>query len=151
MNTKQDGRKQPKKKSLDFVCVILSSQMFKVELSQFLLLTVKVSSQGLVSVLNSIVLLQGLHQGLRVLFRVHSGRFLSYQKQRKISQNGNSLSLVVIRCTTRYHSLYIVILCFSLSLVVLLVATRCHSSSFDVPLFCLFINDQRIQCREKLM
>ena len=43
------------------------------------------------------------------------------------------LSLVVIRCHLLYHSL---------SLVVILCTTRCHSLSLDVPLVCLFINDQ---------
>ena len=42
------------------------------------------------------------------------------------------VSLVVIRCTTRCHSLY-----HSLPFV----GTRCHSMSLDVPLVCLFIND----------
>ena len=45
----------------------------------------------------------------------------------------HSLSFVVTRCTTRCHSLY-----HSLSLVVI----RCPSLSLDVPLVCLFINNQ---------
>ena len=44
----------------------------------------------------------------------------------------HSLLLVVTRCITRCHSLY-----HLLSFVV----TRCHSMSLDVPLVCLFIND----------
>ena len=45
----------------------------------------------------------------------------------------NSFSLAVMSCTTRYHSLSLfVICCLSLH----------HSLSIDVPLFCLFINDQ---------
>ena len=44
----------------------------------------------------------------------------------------HSLSLVVTCCITRCHSLY-----HSMSFVV----TRCHSMSLDVPLVCLFIND----------
>ena len=105
------------------------------------------------------------------LFRVDSGRFLSYSKKKKISQNHDSLSLVVIRCqsmsfvvlrchslslvlsrcTTRCHLLYhslsfIVTRCHLLSLVVPLVVncctTRCHSLPFDVSLICIFINEQ---------
>ena len=61
----------------------------------------------------------------RVLFRVVSGRFLSYKEKSKNSRNDHSLSFVVTRCQ-------------SLSLVVLLVVirciTRCHSLSFVAPL-----------------
>ena len=50
---------------------------------------------------------------------MHSGRFLSYSRKKKISQNDYSLSLVVIRC----HSLsFVVNRCHSLSLVAPLVA-----------------------------
>ena len=103
-----------------------------------------------------------------------SGSLLSYLKKRKISRNGHSLSfvlpLVVTRCTTRCHSLSLVVIrchslsfvvtrcttrCHSLSFVVTRCTTRCHSLSFvviswitryhslslDVPLVCLFIND----------
>ena len=136
------------------------------KLSRNLLLTVNVSSQGLVSILNSIVPLQDPLQCLKSLFRVHSGRFLSYPKKRKISQNDHLLSLVVIRChslsfvVTRchsfslivsrcttcchwlYHSLSFVVTRFhSLSIVVPLVVTRFHSLLLDVSLVCLFIND----------
>ena len=89
------------------------------KLSRCLLLTVNVSSQGLVSILTSIVFLQDLLQCLKSLFRVHSGRFLSYSKKRKISQNNHSLSLVIIRC----HSLSFVVTRHLLSFVVI----RCHS------------------------
>ena len=78
------------------------------------------------------------------------------------------LSLVATRCTTRCHSLSLVVplavtryttFCHSLSLavtscttrchslyhslsfVVSRCTTRCHSLSLDVPLVCLFIND----------
>ena len=61
---------------------------------------------------------------------MHSGRFLSYSRKRKISQNDHSFSLVVIR----YNLLSLdVIFCPSLSLALIhchslsLVATRCHS------------------------
>ena len=47
--------------------------------------------------------------------------------------------LVDIRCHSLYHSLsFLITRCHSLSFVV----TRCHSLPFDVPLVCLFINDQ---------
>ena len=130
-------------------------------MSRYHLLTINVSSQGLVSILTSIVSLQDPLQCLKSLFRVHSGRFLSYskkkkKKKRKISQNNHSLSLVVIR----YHSLsFVFTCCYWLSLVVsrctnrcqslyhslLFVVTRCttrfHSQSLNVLLVCLLIND----------
>ena len=59
-----------------------------------------------------------------------SGRLLSYLEKRKISRNGHSLSLVVIRYTTRCHSCHS--LYHSLSLVVPLVVIRCHLLSFVV-------------------
>ena len=118
---------------------------------EYLLLTVNVYSYGLVSILTSIVSLQDPLQCLKSLFRVHSGRLFSYSKKRTITQNDDSLSLVIICC----HSLsFDVIRCHSLSLIVPLVVTRCttrchslsfvvtrcHSFSLDVSL-CLFIND----------
>ena len=84
---------------------------------------------------------------------MHSRRFLSYSKKRKISQSDHSLSLVIIRyyslsfvvtrCLSLYHSLSLVIIhCYSLSFVVTrclslyhslsLVIIRCHSLSFVV-------------------
>ena len=58
----------------------------------------------------------------------------------------HSLSLIVIRCHSLYHSLSLVvplavIRCHSLSFVVTRCTTRCHSLSLDVLLDCLFIND----------
>ena len=62
-----------------------------------------------------------------------SGRLLSYSKKIRFSQNGQSLSLVVIRC----HSSFVV------PLVVPFVVIHCHSFyhslSLDVPLVCLFV------------
>ena len=53
------------------------------------------------------------------------------------------LAGMVTRCTTRCHSLsLVVILCHSLSLVVIRCHSLYHSLSLDVPLVCLFINDQ---------
>ena len=52
-------------------------------------------------------------------------KFLSYSKKGKLAKMMTrcySLSLVVTRCTTRYHSLH-----HSLSLIVPLVVIRCHS------------------------
>ena len=66
-----------------------------------------------------IVSLQDPFQCLKSLFRVHSGRLLSYSKKRKIRQNDHSLSFVVIRCHSLYHSF--ITRCHSLSIVV----TRC--------------------------
>ena len=64
-------------------------------------------------------------------------KFLSYsktktkkqKKRRKISPNNDSLSFVATRC-------------LSLSLVVNICTARCHSFSLDVPLVCLYKNDQ---------
>ena len=65
---------------------------------------------------------------------MHSGRFLSYSKKKKISQNDHSLSLIVIRC----HSLSLAVsrcitLCHwlhqSLSFFVTRCTIRCHSLS----------------------
>ena len=71
MNTYQGDRNRPRKKSQGLVCVILSSEIFKVlcitnkKLSQLLLLKVNVSSSGLVSSLKSIVSLQDPPQCLK--------------------------------------------------------------------------------------
>ena len=92
-------------------------------LLQFLLLTVNISSWTLVSALNSIGRLQrsssrfkGFSLGCLVV-----GFSLIWKKEKlaEMVTRSHSLSLVVIRC----HSLY-------------------HSLSLDVPLVCLFINDQ---------
>ena len=65
----------------------------------------------------------------------------------------HSLSLFVTRCTTRCHSLsFVITRCHSfyhslllvVPLVVTCCTTRCNSLSLDVPLVCLFINDQKI-------
>ena len=92
-------------------------------LLQFLLLTVNISFWVLVSALNSIGLLQrsssrfkGFSLGCLVV-----GFSLIWKKEKlaEMVTRSHSLSLVVIRC----HSLY-------------------HSLSLDVPLVCPFINDQ---------
>ena len=79
-----------------------------------MLLMVNVSYQEHASILTSTVSLQDPLQCLKGLFRVYSGRFLSYSK--KISQNEHSLSLVVIslslvviRCPSLYHRLSLVV------------------------------------------
>ena len=62
-----------------------------------------------------------------------SVRLLSYLKKEKLAKmvtRCQSLSLVVIRCTSR---------CDSFSFVVPLVVIRCYS--MYLPLVCLFIND----------
>ena len=53
---------------------------------------------------------------------MHNGRFLSYSRKKKISQNDYSLSLVVIGCQSLPFA---VSRCLSLSLVAPLVVTRC--------------------------
>ena len=53
----------------------------------------------------------------------------------------HSLSLVVPLVFIRCHSF--TTRCHSLSFVVTRCTTRCHSLSLDVPLVCLFINDQQ--------
>ena len=91
------------------------------KLSQFFLLTVNISPQGLASALNSVGPLQGLKGSLQ------SEWLSSFTYLKKSRNNGSlsfvvtqchSLSLDVIRCTTGCHSLY-----HSLSFV----ATRCHT------------------------
>ena len=91
----------------------------------------------------------------------------------------HSLPLVAIRCHSLYHSLslvvpFVVIRCHSLSFVLTccyslyhslsFVVTRCHSLSFvvtrchslyhslslDIPLACLFINDQYCLFKERI-
>ena len=110
-----------------FLRTLILMKICEQLLLQFLLLTVNISSWELVSALNSIRFLQ------RVLLRVLSGRFLSYLKKRKTSQNSHLLSLVVIRSHSLYQSLsFVVIRCHLLSFVVPLVVIQCHSLSFVV-------------------
>ena len=81
-----------------------------------------------------------------------SGSLLSYLKKKKNQPKQSlfvtrchSLSLVVplvvIRCTTRGHSLYH-LLYHLLSLVVIRCHSLYYSLSLDVLLVCLFINDR---------
>ena len=80
------------------------------------------------------------------LYRVYSGRFLSYSKKGKISQNSHPLSIpwrslcVVVPLRWRSFSLVVPLVaacctarCDSLSLV---VVARCHSLSLDVLSVC---------------
>ena len=108
--------------------------MYYKKNSRFLLLMVNISSQGLVSTLDSIVSLQDPPLCLKSLFRVHRGRFLSYSRKVKLA-----------KMTTRCHSLsFAVTLCHWLSLVVIccqllsFVVIRClslyHLLSLVVPL-----------------
>ena len=121
------------------------------KLSRYLFLTVNVSSQGLISIHNSIVSLhyqsrQGAQWQVPLLF------------EKKEYQNDHSLSLALIRChslsfvITRCHSLSLVVIpyhslsflslvvsrcttcCRSLLFVVTRCTTRCHSLSLVVPL-----------------
>ena len=76
------------------------------------------------------------------------GSLLFYLKNRNVSGNGHSLSFAATRCHSLYLSLSFVVplvvircttRCHSLSLVVI----RCHSLSLDVLLVFLFINDRK--------
>ena len=88
----------------------------------FLLLTVNISSYGLVSALSSL----GILQRSSSMFKEFSlgclvvGSSLIWKKEKltEMVTLCHSLSLVVIRCTTRCHSL---------SFVVTRCTTRCHS------------------------
>ena len=130
----------------------------------FLLLTVNISFQGLISTLNSIVSLQDHPWCLTSFLRMHSSRFLSYSRKRKISQNDHSLSLVIVRCyslslvvppvvtrcTTRCHSLSLVVIrCYSLYHSLSLVVTRCITRlSFYKQSFCRdkYLFEQNLLC-----
>ena len=106
-------------------------------LLQFLLPNVKIFTQGLPSALNSISFFSSRSFSKFKEFSLGCsvGRLFSYSKKRRISQNGYSLSLVVMRCRLLYHSLsFVLTRCHSLSPVVPLVGTRCHSLSLIVPL-----------------
>ena len=101
---------------------------------QFLLLTFDISSWVLVSALNSIGLLQRSCSRFKEfsLGCIVVGSSLIWKK-RKISRNGHSLPFVVTRCTTRCHSLslvvtlsFVVTRCHWLSFVVTCCTTRCH-------------------------
>ena len=123
----------------EFLRTLILIKICEQLLLPFLLFTVDVSSQGLVSALNSIGLLQGAQWCAPLLF----------EKKRKISQNGHSLSLVATRCYSLYHSLslavpLVVIRCHLLPFVVIPCTTSRRLLSLDVPLVCLFINDPRI-------
>ena len=110
------------------------------KLPRCLLLTVNVSSYGLVSILTSIVALQDPLRRLKSLFRVHTLLLKKNGKLAKMTTRCHS-SFLVTRChflsldVTRFHSL---------SFVVLLVVTHCHTLSLDVLLVCLFINDLKL-------
>ena len=115
-------------------------------LLQFLLHAVNISSWVLVSALNSIGPLQ--RSSLRIqefsLGCFVLGFSLIWKKKKE------KLAEMVARCQSLslvYHSLSLLVTCcHSLSFVVTRCNTRCHSLqhslSFDVPLICLFINDQ---------
>ena len=90
--------------------------------------------------------------------RVHSGRFLSYSKKRKIKMTTrcHSLSFVVTHChllslvvilITRCHSFHLLSLvvplavgrCYSLSLAVPLAVIRCHSLYHSLSFVALVV------------
>ena len=72
-----------------------------------------------------------------MLFRLHSGRLLSYSKKQKRK---------LAKVTTRFYSLsFVVTRCQSL----LLVLPRCQSLSLNVLLVCLIINDRKCTATSK--
>ena len=81
-----------------------------------------------------VILCHSLYHSLSlIVIRCHSLSF--------VVTRCHSLSLVIIRCHSLYHSLSLVVIC-------------CHSLSLDVPLLCLFINDQIIallHCRNPML
>ena len=113
------------------------------KLSQYLLLTVNVNSQRLASILTSKVSLQDSLQCLRSTLLGTQWQYFYLKKGKLVKINTpvtlcHLLSLVVIRCTTRCHSLYhslslveplVVIRCHLFSSVVTRCTTRCHSLS----------------------
>ena len=111
-------------------------KIYEQLLLPFLLLTVHISSYGLVSALNSIGPLQGSSSKFNEfsLGCLVVGSSLIGKKEKLVEMvtRCHSLSLVVTCCTTRCHSLSLVVI-------------RCHSLynslSRDVPPVCLFIND----------
>ena len=131
-----EARKSIKRRILQNFKNIILVKICEQLLLQFLLLTVNISFWVLVSALNSIGLLQR-----------SSSRFKKFSlgclvvgssfiwKKSKISWNGHSFTFFVTRCTTRCHSLSLVVTrCHSLSFVVTRCTTRCHSLSLVVPL-----------------
>lgn len=122
MATYQDGWKRPKKKSLDYICLILFSyrciyiftKLYKSQLKKtilFLLLTVNIFCQGLASALNSIIPLVGflqiLQSSLQDAYRQVS---LLFKKQENELPLYCSLSFGVTRCTTRFHLYFVVVI-----------------------------------------
>ena len=86
----------------------------------FLLLTVNISSQGLLQQ----AFFEGSLQGLKSSPQGAQWQAPLLFEKKKISRNSHSLSLVVT-CSTR---------CLWLYHLLSFVVTRCHSSSLDVPL-----------------
>ena len=115
------------------------------KLSQFLLLTVDISSWGLVCTLNSSSSRSSSKFKEFTLGCLVVISSLIRQKRKLIKMTTRSHSLL-FAVLTDFHSLYhslsfIVTRCHSLSLVVPLFAAHCHSLSLDVLPVCLFVND----------
>ena len=119
----------------------------------FLLFTVNISSQGLVSALKAVGLLQRYSSMFKEFFLgcllVGSSIIWKKEKLAKMVTCCHSLSFVVPVVVTRCHSSFIV------QLVITRCTTRCHSLSLVVPLslsldvvlVCLFIIDRvKITC-----
>ena len=134
----QGGRKQPMKKSLGYA----SWSMFvSYYLHKFLKLYVSQTKNCLNScfflliflfrslflLLIQQLLFKVFFKVSRLIFRVLSGRFLSYSRKRKVSGTNHQLSLVVTRFTTCCATR-----CNSFSFVVTSCTTRCHLLSLVV-------------------
>ena len=165
MNTYQGSQNRPRKKSLGNVCVILSSEIFKVvgitnkktvsipaSYREYFFLGACFYSQfSSLSVRSSLMFnkyLYGAQWQVPLLFEKKK----NYPKRLLVVIHCNLVLLAVIRChslsfvVTRYHWLSLIFTrCttrfHSLSLVVTHSTTRCHSLSLDKSLVCLFIND----------
>ena len=120
------------------LCISETKKMSQFE--QFLLVTVNISSYGLVSALNSIVLLQGPLQDLKSSVQGAQWQVpLLFEKKTK--DYLLVVQLVVTRCTSHCHLL---------SLVVIRCHLLQHSLSFNVSLVCLFINDRESRQKGKV-
>ena len=103
-----------------FLRTLILMKICEQPLLQFLLLTVNISSQELVSALNSTGFLQRSSSKCFPQGAQWQAPLLFEKKK-----NQPKLSLVAIRCHSLYHPV---------SFVVPLVATRCHSLSLAVSL-----------------
>ena len=109
---------------IKFLRTLISKKFCKQLLLPFLLLTVNISSQELVSALNSIVALQRSSSRFK---EFSLGYLVVGSSLIRKMKNQPKWSLVAIRCTIRCPTC-----CHSLLLVVTRCTTCCHSSSLVV-------------------